>query len=445
MSSSRRRAHVKLESPLEALEVTLVDSQFGVAAHGFGGLDVKVDPGIYELQIRAGPSEETRLLKLEPGAVHEETDVTMPVQSAAPLEGTTTTREPHQHAARQASRALRGSKPGIILMLRNLPGESLPFNEKVRQRLRVVDAELEPLPGDWEVDRKYKAATWSSHAEPGGLALRLERAGPDGRASYEYRPLWMVAGWQVLVFVPNTPEGPAPQLATIHMARNRVGWEPWEENARIGVALELALDGLRTGQAVVPRDLLNLLLRTKHQNPILGVIGAHSLLAQPKPNFRLLDTVLGRLRGLLGADHPDLAGLRWLREEARARPRARKPPARRPVSWPPTFLASYEALVRLDALRPGTLASGSRAERAAASLVLTGVWTSWAEPAGRTRRLAPDDPARERVTGYVRGVAALHEIDEKQALQRVNERETALAVGLPRNVVVGALNELRKG
>jgi hypothetical protein len=444
VSSSRRRAHVKIGSPLQALEVTLLDSRFGVAAHGFGGLDAEVDPGIYELQLRAGPMEQSRLLKLEAGAVHEETNVSMPVRAVAPLDGTTTSREPHQHAAVRASQALRGSQAGVIVMLRNLPGERFAFNQKVRNRLRVVGPTLEPLPGRWEVDRKYASATWVSQVAPGGIALRLERAGPDDRTRYEYRPLWIVRGWQVLVFVPNTVQGPAPELATIHMARRQLGWEPWNESGRIGVALELALWGLRVGLPVVPRDLLDLLLRTKFQNPILGIVGAHALLAQPKPNIQLLDTVLGNLESLLGADHPDLAGLTWQREEARRRRPTRKPPPLRPVSWPPTFLASYRALLRLDPIKRSTLAPGSQAERAAARLEDTGVWTSWAEPALRTRGVvAADDPARERVAEYVQGVAALHRINKSDALGRVNERQTALAVGLPLAVVLRALNELR--
>jgi hypothetical protein len=431
---------VRIGSPLEALEVTLVNSRFGIAAHGFGGLEAKVKPGLYELQFRAGSVEQTRLLKLEPGALFKELNVVMPVSSAAPLEGTTTTREPHQQAALEASRAL-GSADGVVVMLRNLRDENAPFNQGIRKRLCVVGPTLEELPGRWKVDSRSAVATFSSPARPGPVALRhRHQSGP--KELYRYLPLWVVHGWQTLAFVPNTAEGPAPELATVHMARSGLGWEPWSENAHIGVALELALSGLRTGRPVVPRDLLNLLLNSKFQNPILGIVGAHALLGQPKLNNPLLETVLGNLERLLGPDHPDLSGLRWLHEEARARGRARKPPALRPIVWPPAFLASYQALLRLDALRPRTLAIDSTAERAAATIEVSGVWTSWTAPR-TSSEAAMRAAAQARVAEYIRGVATLHNIADKQALARINEQQTALAVGLPVNVVLKALSDYR--
>lgn len=442
MSGSRRRARVTVESPLDALEVTLLDSRFGVAAHGFGGLDARVEPGLYELQLRAGPTEETKLLKLEAGDVHNERNVFLDIPSPAPLDGTTTTREPHQHAARDAVARL-GPHDGIVVMVRNLRGEDFPLDRKTLNRLQVVGKTLEPAPGKWEADRRQGFATWAARTGPGGVALRLAARSSDGVPTYEYRPVWVAPGWHVLVFVPNTRAGPAPEQATIHLARRGLPWEPWNESAGIGRALDLALFGLRKGRPVVPRDLLRLLLRTKFRNPMLGVVGAHALLAQPKPDFRLFDTVLGNLRNLLRPDHPDVAGLAWLGEERRHRPRARKPIPLAPVRWPPTFLTAYEALLRLDALRPGTLARGSAAERAAAQLDLSGVWTSWAEARRRAgSEQAAREAAHERVEEYVRGVATLHRIDETEALGRVNERQTALTVGLPLGVTVRALGEL---
>lgn len=80
-------------------------------------------------------------------------------------------------------------------------------------------------------------------------------------------------------------------------------------------------------------------------------------------------------------------GLTWLREEARTpgRPNDREAPDLPSVSWPPMLLPSYAALIRLDALKPGTLVAGSVAERAAARLAGTSVWTTWMEPAAGTQ------------------------------------------------------------
>lgn len=447
MSRSSQDARIKISSELDALEVTVFNSRFGVEAHGFGELDAELAPGIYELQLRAGPTVETRLLKLEPGALHEETGISMAVPSPAPIEGTSTSREAHQEAVRAASRMVVDAPSSLVVMLRNVPGDKVPFVADDLGRLTVVGSDLEPLPGQWEVDRAHESAVWAAPVNPGGVALKLVRTDPEGHATFEYRPLTIVDEWQVLVFVPNTRIGPAPQQATIHMAHRYVGWDSDYESARIGVALELALGGLRTGRAVVPRDLRNLLLNTKFRNPMLGVIGAHALLAEARPNFDLLETVLGNLGGLLGEHHPDLVGLRWLREEARSstRPDVHSVPPLPPVTWPPTVLAAYQALLRLDPIRPGSVAAGSPAERAASRIEASGVWTSWTEPAAGVRGdRAQADPGRERVADYVRGVAALHGITEQEALaKRVNEQQTALSVGLPISLVNRILGELR--
>jgi hypothetical protein len=442
VSASRNPARLQVESPLGGLDVKLVDSRFRVAAQGFGGLDARVDPGLYELQLRAGQSEETRLLKLEAGALHKEVNVLLDVASPAPIEGTVTSREPHQHAARAAGERLR-SRDGVVVMVRNLRGDDFPFDRRLLRRLRIVGDRLRPEEASWEADPAMGFATLSVPRGRGGVAVRLETRSPGEGARYRYLPLWIVPDWQVFVFIPNTAEGPALELATIHMARTREGWTPWNEDAQLGVALELALSGLRTGRPVVPRDLLDLLLRTKFRNPMLGVVGAHALLAEPKPNFRTLTTVLGNLRNLLRPDHPDVVGLMWLAQEARYSPRKRKLLALRPVSWPPMFHSAYEALLRLDALRPGRLARRSVAESVAAQILVSGVWTTWTARRGQSGDTqAARKAATERVANYVRGVATLHGTDEVEALGRVNEGQTALSVGLPRAVVLTALGDL---
>ena len=110
---------------------------------------------------------------------------------------------------------------------------------------------------------------------------RWAEKSPKGGPLVFDQALWLAAGWQTLVFICNSSEGAVPESASVHMARVGVDWSPYERD--VGQAVELALWSLRQGRSQVPADLLNLLLESKFQNPMLGILGAHSLLPEPLP------------------------------------------------------------------------------------------------------------------------------------------------------------------
>ena len=137
--SSSKKARVELRSLIGGVEFSLVNSNLEQVTSGVGSLDARVDPGIYQLEVRAGPRVESDLLVLEPGDVHRDLEVKLDFPSAVPLEGTTTSHEFQQDAvvresARLAERA--GPNSGLVVIVRNARGhEHAPFDAETVRKL----------------------------------------------------------------------------------------------------------------------------------------------------------------------------------------------------------------------------------------------------------------------------------------------------------------------
>jgi len=176
----------------------------------------------------------------------------------------------------------------------------------------------------------------------------------------------------------------------------RVG-EEWSPNAARTLMLESMLVCLRDGKAVVPSDFLGALADEEQTSPIFGIVGAHSAFLCGSTELdsfdRIMDLLLDRW-----PRHPDVIALQWMRDERRARIAATErsstgiaktgelePPNRDviPVAWPPMMLASYQGLLKADANWEllDVIADKSLAERAAAGLLVGGLWSAW-QPVG---------------------------------------------------------------
>jgi hypothetical protein len=461
--SSSEPATLMVQSAHEAIEVSVLDGAFGVVAEGTGQLEVELPPGIYELQLRVGPAQERRLVKLEPGVVHEERSqladpnvpadpdaIRLAVPSAAPVDGTSTTRKEHMDAAFAASSGLEqsGAPSGVVLMVRNPRGTSVSFDPPLAHHVSFVDANLRTVDVDWRYGGDW--ATAVAPLQPGGYALRVDA--PDkSTVGPTFQSVYAANDWQTLVFIANTDSGLAPDRAAVHMTRMYDPWEPRSDRRDLDLAVEAARWSLREGRPGISPQLLRLLLETKFRNPMLGIIGAHVLLLDPKPNLRQLDTVVGNL-SYLARDHPDVRALGWLVAEAKGT-RPNGDPNEAGISWPPMLLASYTAAIRRDAYKPGAIVRDSPAEAEAAHLVITGIWTSWQLPheeenEGRrgtplARTVDEPDPAVARVIGYIDALAERRGEPRDIVLEKLDARQCALGAGLPTAVVQGALSQLR--
>jgi hypothetical protein len=444
MSSSEAR--IRLSSPDECTEMVVVDSGFKTVAYGVGEIDVAVAPGVYQLEYRAGPAVETQLVAVQPGSTHEDLDVHVGMPSAAPIDHTSTSREPHQGIAQELSQDLASTtgSSGLVVLVRNLRGrEHLPLDREAIAGAQIADRDGRSVGGSdaWRFHDSDGWASWSGTLEPGGYALRTAPSERPDHVQLE-QSVWLCEGWQTLVFAPNTASGPAFDGASVHMARLHEPWTPWEET-HASLALEAALWGLRDGRSVVPADLVDLLLHSKHGNPMLGIVGLHALLVRPGNDADRARRVLETLRDLVPG-HPDVSALAWLAEEHAAALAGRRPdPGSLDVSvdWPPTLRAGYAALVRLDAIAPGTIADGSGAEGVAAGLVARGIWTTW-----RAREPKPvrfDNVVTDRVASYLTQVAEVHGVGRVEALtNRADPRQIAVATDLPSASVSRALASL---
>lgn len=464
-------ARLELRSAVPGVEITVTDSQFRPVAHGVSRVNQDVDPGLYQVRVQAGLSDHTQLIAVRDEG-YRDLNLRIEFESAAPIEGTSTSHEYHMAAARDASHqltSLPSSAAGIVLMVRNLRGmDELPFDAARLSGLEWLDSTLAPMPGfaaAWQINSKQKWATFVTPVQPGGYAIRVSRTDERGRTIVFEQPIWAPAGWQTLVFIPNLTVGPAPEAASIQMTQIYAGFDPFIE-PQTSQALELALWGLRTGRSAVPDDLLDLLLGSKFQNPMLGIVGAHALLLRSEPDLNLLDTVVKNLRELV-KDHPDVAALGWMsREEHSQRdlPQGAYDLIRASVKWPPMLMASYAALVRLDASQPGAIEDGSTADLVSGRLTRLGPWTAWRRGDRPRRRaaVAPrsadrmqlppelvaqyEHPATQRVASYLSGVADVNEIGSLQeVLSQVEPRQISLATGLPTASVNRALSDVSGG
>ena len=377
MSISERPADAQIElySGVASLELSVVAADFTTVASGLGNLSTAVPPGIYQVVVRAGPVIDRTLITVGPGETYRANNLSVRFPAPAPVSDTSTSHEYHQAAVEQASGKLGqmpGPPSGLVLVVRDVRGmEGPPLLPTDLACFSLLDEHLNPLPGfdqGWQLQSHEAIATWSGRLAAGGYALRTD---PRLLVGGERMPttsqifdqsIWLSDNWQTIVFITTGQGGPQTSAASIHMGQLGIGWSPFD--TQVGLALELANWGLREGRSVVPNDLLNVLLNSKYVNPMLGIVGAHSLLLSSEVNWDVVETVIHNLE-LLVPGHPDVIALRWMAARGRAAAGMAAPPPTAPAapavpavpavpvgsaSWPPMLLSSYRALIAMDAV-----------------------------------------------------------------------------------------------
>ena len=395
MSSSSVKDHgeVEVHSKFGPIRIELLDDRLNRHALGFGALRARVPAGLYTLQYSAGTARDEEILRVEPGrTVTREVD--LPFPAVAPISVSTTTHEFHTYPAQEFSQQLKqqyGAGGGLMIFARTIDADGrapVPV-----ERLSLWDAGMQPI-GDLATDaERHDWEGWaclSAAVNPGGYALRW-RTPRGGEVRPVDQSLWVSAGWLTIVFIGYRSESGQleRQSASIHMARLGLGFQPgpdifvirnnyapdWElKDARINQALDLVLGGLRTGNQVVPDDLLDLLLIGKFQNPMLGIVGAHAILQRRTRDWKTFDLVVQNLETLIPG-HTDVVALRLCGQLLRGQ---ESHVHVEPLSWPPMLYAGYKGLIESDWKESGNLiVDESVAERAAAALLPESPWTCW--------------------------------------------------------------------
>ncbi|HTJ31867.1 MAG TPA: hypothetical protein VL738_01425 [Dactylosporangium sp.] len=432
-NSETQPGRIRLSAAQPGIEFVVRDGSLATVAAATQRLDLTVEPGLYQIERRAGEATLTDVVLVPPGGAHDEDDVRLPLPAVAPVSASRDAPPGFRETAEAASAALTTSAAAlhvtaglVVVTWRSGPGRGF----------EVLDSRLRRLPGVVVSDRSL--ATWSAMLQPGGYVLR---APADADVS-----LYLVAGWQTVVF---HREGAG---MSVHMTPMDV---PWRADAPAHTAAEAALAGLRQGRPVFRRDVAGEWLGADAIDPMVGILAAHALRIAGEAGTGYGD-IVQRLQELLPG-HPDVTALAMLRD-------GRVDPRELSVSWPPTLLASYRDLILpADLVSPSAIADGSMAERIAGRTVRYGPWLAWSDEPGPFRSphlalLAGDlevrgldrtepliggpraDPATyRRVTGFLAQVAGFEGTDVADVRSRWSAADIARATELPVRAVTAVL------
>lgn len=455
------KVSLTLQANGPSVEIEVFNQNLDRVAEGFGTLNAVLSPGIYQVNYRAGSALTQQLISLKPDTPQVAESMTVDFPTAAPISSVATPNREQAKAVGDLTRPSHSAVWGlgeIVVFVRQLSETAPPIDDAALATLSLHDSQMRKLgerpPGDLlregidqlsEFERDTlpdpidysinitRGAGWAATrapVPPGGYTLRVTRPARTiparvGKAVSEESerikqesatdaqqviepPLtydlsvWVERGWQTIIFVPMRRYGPSPEYASVHMVRTAEDWDPDDpETQASALALESVLEAMRSGRRAVSREHQALLLSERFVNPMLGIVGAHSILLGRSIDWELYDDVVRHLRSHLPR-HPDVIALVAIGEERRREVAhielqasvrtsgpsdsaiVNKEPEPPPnletnLEWPPMLLASYQGLIRCDSLWPslGLIVEGSFAEKAAARLVFTGTWTTW--------------------------------------------------------------------
>lgn len=339
---------------------------------------VDLTPGLYSIQIRRGSdiSEQVINLKNEDKVVKIDPP---PHYSAVPLFGTVTTHEYYAYTSQEISNKETAQQIGLdsdqeigqlFIFIRAASSENYD-GKPLGRGLSLMHARMEMTITNFDSNDIIENTNdgwlgYSVKASSGYYRLRFKDENRE-------LPIYVFRGWQTQVFITYN-KGPKSDSITILMSRMGTGFNPDEKQQ---LAVDLALQSLKSGSGWLPNDAMQLLLHGKFENPILGLLGGHLLLRReemsPKPNSNRRNTihiVLENLRMLIG-DAPDVLAL-----ETRASLLFRNE-VQGIAMEPPMIRLGNEALIQAAANNINLVPEDSEIARLAKYLYADSVWTSW--------------------------------------------------------------------
>ena len=305
-----------LEGAEPAVQATLVDHRFALAARGVGGLRACLPFGLYKLRSRQGREVQDQVLLLD-----RDKRLTLATPAASP------TPVPPPPVPPEAGEAL----------LRLTGPASQGVSVVDMHGLTVLDLAHDGVPGA-AGQGSCALASCALALPPGGYFLR-RRLGPSraGTVPMVEQSLVLVAGWALAVEVPPMQPGAPPPAVVLAMHRLEAA-PPGPAQQRLVAALGIALADRR--RILTPG--LEALLTGRVSDPLAGILAGHLLLLEqeydPSRDPSALNGLVRQLRGLLGPAHPDVQALALRCTEAALRPAS-------PVPMLPMFLRGWRLLV----------------------------------------------------------------------------------------------------
>lgn len=349
--------------------IQLVGDGFRSVNWGISTLQSRLPFGLYQMRICSGRQivEKVILLdadwpKADAAATGSTADMLPPLPKltlAAPLPDTRATNALLQKtasAAQDQPDVTAGAGAELRVMARGI-SESGDMNRDARpwEGVTVVDAsgkpvaELDAAGRHVNADRPLVVCTFS--LAPGFYALRYPLE--DG-TQIEQSLVLPPGGWRMEVYLlyrlDATDVARRPRISLL-MRRPGAPWGTDEDTLLEEVRIALADE-----RPVMNKALTDLLL-SKSENPLAGIIGGHLLVMEQKHGYRnrldLLNSVIPNLRGLVGAEHPDVEALSLACPDSTLR-------TTRPIPGAPLFERSWRMIVN--------------ASQANASLVSQALW-----------------------------------------------------------------------
>ncbi len=391
MSSSKKSESqfVHLKSISGPIEIRLLNKNLRTVDIGYGELKQKVEPGIYLIKLDSGTDTEDRFITIEPDKGYQDLELSIPIRSAAPLSGIIPIDNPQMAALSRLSlepTISYGSGGRLMVFVRN--HEEYLKNRIDLSNLSIRDEKMNPVCHLAKNAKKNQSEGWtclSANVDPGGYMLNWKDkrhfiwASVQKSGNIVDQSIWIQSGWITAIFLATNPrKNGIPRMTgmTIHMRPMSVGFEAQaeEKEMHINQAQEVALTGLRSGDARIPIGLQNLLLEEKFRNPMLGIIGAHALLLEYNPKWSVFDQVVRNLDKII-PNHPDIIALRLM---GKLRRDIKSQTYTQAVNWPPMMYEAYRGLINRDWDERGLVEAGSMADIASSRLLPQGPWTVWA-------------------------------------------------------------------
>lgn len=394
---------VKIVAPDALTRVELLDAKLqSNAPPADGEMQALLTPGVYTARLRRGRMSTDKLFMVSPGetskTIHLLPQDAPQFNTAAPLENTLTTHEYHRYPARDLSRQIShplpdGSVPAaLFVFVRDiLPGRS----GNAATGLVLADLKGNPLFDFGAEGMADDSSGWSGAnlaLQPGAYMLRCSaRNGWVTQRCIHLRP-----GWQIQVFLfaddhPDRPRRATLARMSVEIARIGEGFDfsredlMWTETAlKLLARAEALADGdvpeasraTLTPSGAAGETLLNKMLQSKYENPMLGVYATLLYLRSPSPNLQRLGIFVDNLKALLGTppDVQAIAFAKTLLDEA-ADP-AMKATRGDPVELhtPPMLRDSWNWLQRAVTEGLATIAPESVLDRAIDNTVAGGPW-----------------------------------------------------------------------
>lgn len=365
----QKKIQLSVSSGDQGTEIFVIDSKFDVAARGKDSLHASLLPGIYKIKVKAGRRIHEEFVVLAPGESQKSVTVEpLQIVSAAPLKGAARAHVAQQQCAVHESHVhhvTHGSGSSLYFFVRNGKEEVLSIPEGATFELCdsqgkvIVDLVRSGVHGS---ERNSGWAACNVSVAPGLYRLRHRCT-----TCMIEQTLVASPGWQTQLFAvcKKHDDSPYPEInladSSIFMRREGEGFVADDPEKRL---TEIARQALAQGRMVLSQRLIDEILGAKFSDPMLGIYGAHLLLAQ-KDRSDDLRIVVANLRRLLVDPHPDVESLA-LQLADRGSDYV--------FEVPPMLRRSWAAILNATVTHPGLIKPGSLAEKIASSVMDDEPW-----------------------------------------------------------------------